>query len=106
MEGKIHLEDFSEPAKSVNNASDSLQSKKELMTIHKNLQKLSVDHMKELKKRPVQELQQHLDIIIHVLGDKLFMATGVENEDLDLATENLNLEEDPAYKQLELEYAQ
>ena len=50
--------------------------------------------MKDLKKKPVEELQKHLDIIIHVLADKLFVEVGVENEDLDAATEALGLEDE------------
>ena len=53
------------------------------MAIHKNLQAMSIDHMKELKKKPLDQLQTHFDIIIHVLSDKLYIATGIENERLD-----------------------
>jgi len=83
-----------------------LTSKKEVMAIHKRLQAISIAHMKDLKKKPVTELQKHFDIIIHVLADKLYIELGVENEMLDKATDDLNLEEDPEYKAMEVEYTQ
>jgi nucleotidyltransferase/DNA polymerase involved in DNA repair len=67
---------------------------------------MSIEHMKDLKKKPLDQLQTHFDIIIHVLSDKLYIATGIENERLDQATEDLGLEEDPEYKALEQDYTQ
>ena len=67
------------------------------MAIHREFVKLSVEHMKDLKIYPLEELQKHFDIINHVIGDKLFMATGVINDDLSMATSNLGLEIDPEY---------
>ena len=62
--------------------------------------------MKELKKKPLDTLQSHLDIIVHVLADKLLVAVGIENEQLDHATEVLGLEEDEDYKAMEVEYTE
>jgi hypothetical protein len=38
-------------------------AKKELMEIHKNLHAMSVDHMRNLKKLPLNELQPELNLI-------------------------------------------
>ena len=72
-------------------------SKKELMEIHKNLHAISVDHMRNLKKLPLQELQPELNLITQVLSDKLYEIEGIEGEDLDAATEKLGLESDAEY---------
>jgi hypothetical protein len=40
------------------------------------------------------------------LGDKLFIKTGVESEDLDAATERLGLEQDPEYMEMVKEYTE
>lgn len=41
----------------------SKMTKKELMEIHKQLHKVSVEHMRELKKLPLAELQPELNLI-------------------------------------------
>ena len=66
--------------------------RKQLIDIHKILHKISIDHLKELKKLPIEQLQGELALIQQVLADKLCLATGIETEDLDAHTEKLNLE--------------
>jgi len=53
--------------------------------------------MRELKGKPIGELQEHLDIIIPVLSDQLFIKLGIHSEQLDGATEYFGLETDPQY---------
>jgi len=74
-------------------------TKKELMGIHKDLHFTTVEHMKKLKQMNLQQmdLQQELNLIPQFLSDKLFEAEGIESEDLDAATERLDLESDAEY---------
>lgn len=71
--------------------------KKELMEIHKLLHKTSVEHMRELKKLPLDQLQPELNLITSVLSDKLFELEKIEGEDMDAATERIQLESDAEY---------
>ena len=45
-------------------------------------------------------------MIAHVLGDILFIQTGIESDELDAATDRLKLEEDPEYQMLVKEYTE
>ena len=45
-------------------------------------------------------------MIAHVLGDILYNQTGIESEELDLATDYLKLEDDPEYQLLVKEYTE
>jgi len=83
-------------------------SRKEAITVHKRLHELSVEHLDLLKSRGCQgdELQGEMTIIAMVLADKLHEATGVNSDDLDAATERLNLEEDAEYQIMVREYTQ
>lgn len=65
--------------------------------IQKKLQKMSIDHMKELKKLPLAELNPELQIIAQVLADKVFNEMKIESEDIDATTERLNLDANPDY---------
>ena len=78
--------------------------RKELIEIHKILHKISIDHLKDLKKLPIDKLQSELALIQQVLADKLCLATGIETEELDAQTEKLNLEQDEEYMQMVKDY--
>ena len=78
--------------------------RKELIEIHKILHKISIDHLKDLKKLPIDKLQSELALIQQVLADKLCLATGIETEDHDAQTEKLNLEQDEEYMQMVKDY--
>ena len=41
-----------------------------------------------------------------MLGDILFIQTGIESDELDLATERLGLEDDPEYQVLVKDYTE
>ena len=60
--------------------------------------------MKQLKTLSPQKLPYELAILTHVLQDKLFLAIGIETDMLDVATEELGLEDDEEYKSMIDEY--
>lgn len=82
----------------------SKMTKKEMMDIHKVLHDMSVDHMRALKRLPLDELQPELNILQYVLSDKLFDLEQIEGEDLDAATERIGLESDAEYQIMVQEY--
>ena len=75
-------------------------TKKEALKIQQVMFDLVIEHQKELKKLPQDELQEELKIMQLRLSDKLYFATGVESDELDAATDRLELEEDDEYKQM------
>ena len=76
----------------------------ECIALHKNLHAISVDHLTELKKLPLGELQAQFGLVQSYLADKLFQKCGIESEELDGATETLGLEQDPEYMGMVQEY--
>ena len=60
--------------------------------------------MKELKKLPLTELNPELQIIAQVLSDKVFLEMGIDSEDIDAATERLNVEGNAEYQLIVQEY--
>ena len=40
------------------------------------------------------------------MADRLFLKTGVESDDLDKTTEDLNLDNDPEYQKMVAEYTE
>jgi hypothetical protein len=83
-------------------------NKKEILATHKKLLELSVNHLEGLKKRNLsqQELVDEMSIIEPVLADRLFTMTGIDSDDLDIATEQLKLEEDAEFQMMIAEYSQ
>ena len=69
---------------------------------------MSVQHLKDLKANGItgELLGREMQHISHILGDKLFLLTGVESEDLDANTERLQLEEDAEYQKMVREYTE
>lgn len=65
-----------------------------------------IAHQKELKKLPLDQLQGELAIMTPILSDKLYFQTGVESDELDAATDRLNLEEDEEYKVIVNEFTE
>lgn len=61
---------------------------------------LVIGHQRELKKLPPQELQNEIAIMQLRLADKLYFKTGIESDELDVATDRLKLEEDEQYKEM------
>ena len=58
---------------------------------------MSIDHMRELKKLPLTELQPELQVIAQVLADKVYLELQIDSEDIDAANERLNLEGNAEY---------
>lgn len=76
--------------------------------IHKQLHEISIAHMQGLKANGTkgEDLQKELQFLPVILGDKLYVATGVEPHELDCQTTQLGLEEnDEEYKKMEIDYA-
>jgi hypothetical protein len=65
---------------------------------------LVIQHQRELKKLPPNLLQNELAIMQLRLSDKLYFATGIESDELDAATDRLQLEEDEEYKEMVQEF--
>ena len=76
------------------------------MEVHKKLHELSYQHMQELKKLPIKDLQPELGLIQAVLSDILHKEMDIEGEDLDAATEITGLEKDSDYMIMVQEYMQ
>ena len=74
--------------------------RKEAIEVQKVMFDLVISHQKELKQLPPNELQEELGIMTLKLSDKLYFATGVESDEIDKATDRLELEEDDEYKKM------
>lgn len=61
------------------------------------MQDLSIEQIKVLKLLPASTMQDEIKYLQPKLLDKLFLQTGIEQEELTRAVEELKLEEDPEY---------
>ena len=79
-------------------------NKAEALKIQAVMFDLVIQHQRELKKLPPNLLQNELAIMQLRLSDKLYFATGIESDELDAATDRLQLEEDEEYKEMVQEF--
>mmetsp|Transcript_39507 Transcript_39507/g.60308 ORF Transcript_39507/g.60308 Transcript_39507/m.60308 type:complete len:127 (-) Transcript_39507:28-408(-) len=79
-------------------------SKTEVLAAQKALQNISLDQIKELKTMPPAAVQDEVRFLQPKLSDLLFLQIGVETEDLEFHTGELNLGEDKEFCALVDEY--
>ena len=78
--------------------------KKEIMSVQKVLQDLSLEAIAELKTMPPAMIQMEAVFLPYKLVDNLFLKTGVEQSDLDFSTLKLKMDQDPEYAAMMKEY--
>ena len=74
------------------------------MIIHQKLHIISYEHLKQLKFLSKDELEATLQIVENIIIDKLYFEYGIEPEELDAASERLEIEQDPVFNQMLNEY--
>ena len=73
--------------------------KKEAMKLQSKLQDISFDEFKHFYTQvELSEREQALVLMEHRISDLFFLATGIEQEDLDVIWGRLGLQNDPEYK--------
>lgn len=64
-------------------------SKKDALKIQQIMFDLVIGHQRELKQLAPQDLQNEIAIMQLRLADKLYFKTGIESDELDVATDRL-----------------
>jgi hypothetical protein len=89
----------------VNGVDKGLMTRDFCVDVHKKLHAMSLVYMKDLRKFEGRQLQMELTYIRQAFGDLLFNELGLEADDLDAATEYLDLDnKDEEYKKLCADY--
>ena len=82
-------------------------SRKEALKVQKEAQGLQLEQLRNFYETiPKDQRPEEIKYLKPMLDDKLFMRTGVEHEHLDIIWANLQMDNDPEWKDMQRDFDQ
>ena len=76
---------------------EATMTKQEVMATQKKFQEISIEEIKNLKTLPPADIQSEIKYLQPKMQDKLWIQTGVDQDDLEFHITALKMEEDKEY---------